>query len=497
MRSSSYFAALLAATAIAAPIEENPSAHSNSKRQFTLFGVEFDKRIQWSTLMSKPSLISTVLPLLKAKYNKQEGHFIGTAEALPAFQGFVELMGANKTHAGGFPDWYMEVFKGTPYGRTDPPPEAAAIPRRQELKSETNVPGAKAVKIRYGPYKVPSAKVMMHNQRYGMLENYPELDFEKPCTGDCTIIGMRQGLEYPDGRDANVDNGLWLHHSVILAVGEGREDTTCLDQPFSLPHITANTTHFQSERIFSTGNERTDAVFPDMGVNDAGYKIRDQDKLALLLELMNENGKDETVYFTMVWDILDGHPLPHDVQLIHHDIRNCGTSEVNPPEAKSKFTLNTTWVSTIDAEVMGILGHIHDGGLESTIHVDGKLACNSEAMYGGAPGYISKGMGDMPGMENMAGMTMKHISKITPCGQSKGLDVREIKKGQKLTLAANYDFEKWPGMKEPDGSWDQVMGLTVMYVKKPVKSATTPPLQPAQSKSSSWTSWLFGEPRRL
>lgn len=67
----------------------------------------------------------------------------------------------------------------------------------------------------------------------------------------------------------------------------------------------------------------------------------------------------------------------------------------------------------------------------------------------------------MPGMENMhAGMEMKHISKISPCGQSKGLDVKEIKKGQKLTLAANYDFEKWPGMKEPDGSWDQVMGLS-------------------------------------
>ncbi|QDS77875.1 hypothetical protein FKW77_000329 [Venturia effusa] len=487
MKSNSCLTALLASTVLAAPIEELQTAHTRGKRQLQLFGVEIDTRINWSTLITKPSLIPPILPLLRAKYNRQEGHFTGTPDALPAYQAFIEMMGASKTSAGQFSEWYKDAFKGTPYGRTAVPPEAAPVPRVQELKSETNVPGAKAIKIRYGPYKIPSAKIMMHNQRYGMLENYPELDFDKPCSGDCTIIGMRQGLEYPDGTEANVDRGLWLHHSVILAVGEGREDTTCLDQPFSLPHITVNSTHFQSERIFSTGNERTNAVFPDMGVTDAGYKIRAQDKFALILELMNENAKDETVYFTMVWDILDGHPLPHDVQLVHHDIRNCGTSEVNPPEGQSKFTLESTWTSTIDAEVIGILGHIHDGGLESTIHVDDKLACNSEATYGGSPSYISKGMSEMPGMDNMT-MTMKHISRISPCGQSKGLNVKEIKKGQKLKLSANYDFEKWPGMKEPDGSWDQVMGLTVMYVKKPVKAAT-PPSSP-QEKPTTWSSWL-------
>jgi hypothetical protein len=26
------------------------------------------------------------------------------------------------------------------------------------------------------------------------------------------IVGMNAGLEYPDGRDANTDTGLWLHH---------------------------------------------------------------------------------------------------------------------------------------------------------------------------------------------------------------------------------------------------------------------------------------------
>lgn len=81
MRSSSYLTALLAATVLAAPVEVIPTTQTKSKRQFTLFGVEFDKRIQWSTLVWKPSLIPNVLPLLRAKYNKAEGHFTGTANA--------------------------------------------------------------------------------------------------------------------------------------------------------------------------------------------------------------------------------------------------------------------------------------------------------------------------------------------------------------------------------------------------------------------------------
>jgi len=28
------------------------------------------------------------------------------------------------------------------------------------------------------------------------------------------ILGINAGLEYPDGRNANIDNGLWLHHMV-------------------------------------------------------------------------------------------------------------------------------------------------------------------------------------------------------------------------------------------------------------------------------------------
>ena len=46
----------------------------------------------------------------------------------------------------------------------------------------------------------------------GMLFNYPETNVEKPCAGDCVLLGMNADLEFADGTNANNSNGMWLHH---------------------------------------------------------------------------------------------------------------------------------------------------------------------------------------------------------------------------------------------------------------------------------------------
>jgi hypothetical protein len=52
---------------------------------------------------------------------------------------------------------------------------------------------------------------------------------------------MRAGLAYPDGRYANADTGMWLHHVVMYNLN--RTDTTCPEGP---------------QRAFASGNERSD-----------------------------------------------------------------------------------------------------------------------------------------------------------------------------------------------------------------------------------------------
>jgi hypothetical protein len=251
---------------------------------------------------------------------------------------FGKLLGANSTSAGGFPDYMLSIAKGN--GLVKDPPEGLLIPRRQETQSQVKTPGAKAIKMRYGPYKVPGTRSKDHHAGMprGMLENYPDLKFKKPCEGNCTIIGMRPGLEYPNGTVANIDSGPWLHHAVLFAIGPGRKDLTCSEYEVSVPHMGVNTTPRTSERFFAIGNERVPLVFPDLGHDDVGYRIREEDTFAALIDLANENPEDAVVYFTMIWDIIDGHRLPGDVTMVWHDIRNCGSSEANPPKSQSKPT---------------------------------------------------------------------------------------------------------------------------------------------------------------
>ena len=162
---------------------------------------------------------------------------------------------------------------------------------------------------------------------------------------------MSAGLEYLDGMNANIETGMWLHQYVFLDlyrakhptnsfslvlfnVGPGREDITCSHHNISVPHISVNATSRGSERFFGVGNERTDLIFPDWGARDIGYKIKPTDRFASLVELMNETMDDRTVWLTVIYDILDGHPYKDDIRPIWMDVRQCGTSLVNPPKSR-------------------------------------------------------------------------------------------------------------------------------------------------------------------
>jgi hypothetical protein len=75
------------------------------------------------------------------------------------------------------------------------------------LKSE--IPGARRIKIRSGPYKVPNMRKKSINGHAGMVENYVDTAIEKPCSKECVILRQVGGLEYPNGDNANIDTAMW------------------------------------------------------------------------------------------------------------------------------------------------------------------------------------------------------------------------------------------------------------------------------------------------
>jgi hypothetical protein len=102
---------------------------------------------------------------------------------------------------------------------------------------------------------------------------------------------MQLGLEYPNGRKANVDTGAWCHH--IDLVLRGQTDYTCPSENiFSDPAM-------GGRRIFSAGNERV----PMRLNSERRYGIDPgSSRMGGAMEIMNENVRAITVFMTLTFE---------------------------------------------------------------------------------------------------------------------------------------------------------------------------------------------------
>lgn len=123
------------------------------------------------------------------------------------------------------------------------------------------------------------------------------------------------------------------------------------------------------------------------------------------------------------------------------------------------FTRSATWTSNLDGEIMDLMSHLHDGGVSLVLKADGELVCDSTARYGETPEYIAA-----PDAMIVPGSAKKHISSQTTCDPAK-MKTRQMKKGQKWEITANYDFDKFAPMLNENGEMEPVMGLALMYVR--------------------------------
>jgi len=289
---------------------------------------------------------------------------------------------------------------------------------------------------------------------------------------------------------------------VLFNIGKDAWDATCT--VFGLPHMIVGSLPASSERIFSSGNERTMVFFNSPVGKESnakvGYPVYPADRFGLIADLMNMNPSSKQVYMTMYYDYVEDHPAGFgEVKPVWFDVAQCGTSEIGGGTAGSKFTISALpWTANFDGEVLSIGGHIHDGGTHLDVTANGKVACTSTAYYGTnaeakARADIIKDGGIPPTTinvkedhSNMAGMSGghaggQHIVAMSVCGESvEGngsqwgpLNVKNLAKGQSWALNAYYDYKVRQGMKNNRGGMDNVMGISIMFVKTVKKRAAT------------------------
>ena len=286
--------------------------------------------------------------------------------------------------------------------------------------------------IDYGPYGIPGAPPTTNpgEERHGHAHtgNMFQLFAEKPCT-NCYITGMKADLVNLDGTQAGWSTDSQLHHMVLFNMSWGRQDATCAGSFLG----------FLGERFFASGDERT----PLPTQPGYGYYVSWFDNWTMIYELANHNTTPQNVKIRMTYDWVPATtPGMKKLDPVWFDIDQCGFSQYSRPAGKS--TRNWTWTVNRPGKVIGVGGHLHDGGVNITIKNlnTGKLLCDSRAGYGESPLYIGH-HGDA------------HISSMSTCTMKNGVPVDTISNGQRIDMVANYDSP----VADP-----YAMGIAIMYV---------------------------------
>jgi len=242
-------------------------------------------------------------------------------------------------------------------------------------------------------------------------------------------------------------DGLYNHHDVFFDMGKKSAGYLgCSGKP--LPAMTAN--------ILMGGATETSVstYYRNSSGIKSGYYIAPQSKIAVMLDMVNYKDVPRAVYIEAVVDYLPGKQegwLESQTGIINLGLCDGGTgafqaNNVHAPTGVSKFSLKAQKPVEITADgyIISATGHLHDGGIQMEVSVNGKLACVSKAEYGG-PGHTAIGPD---------GKEWTTIAETKPCPEA-----LKVSKGDKIMLEAKFDFDQHPARQSAHGEEAEGMAL--------------------------------------
>jgi hypothetical protein len=162
---------------------------------------------------------------------------------------------------------------------------------------------------------------------------------------------------------------------------------------------------------------------------------------------MNMLDEPQDVVFTTTYEFIPLVPESFALTTPYWlDIGGCKTSSF-PAERDAVFKYTApTWTSSHTGAIVFVGGHLHDGGTTLEVVKNSQVICETKAEY---DMYHSPS----PSVSN------EHISKISTCA-----DVGSTVPGDKWTVVANYNTSLRTPMARMDGTLEEVMGISLVYV---------------------------------
>jgi hypothetical protein len=341
-------------------------------------------------------------------------------------------------------------------------------------------PGAKKVRVSYGPFKIPPSKagaMTGHGGHGDITKATPGKPMDpngyqirnllvNGFCNDCTILRARALVTDEAGASMGIGSGVYLHHVIVSPLDQKSIPDpwgVCEGVKLQLPKLPPgvkipNLNSFlivQGVENFTTWYTTKDGNF------DSGYQIPKTERSALNVltgEFVNYGKDIAKVYVTMEYDYVDGikggdafmsllSVLGKNFIFIHSKLfilsneltrQGCSLTagpsaaglgfRVNPSGVESKSSRNFT--IQFPGTIINARAHMHDGGSALKLFINEQLECESFARYGGT---------EQSQMVSADGKKWETISSMSECEKP-----LKVKKGDKLRMVADFDTVKHP-----------------------------------------------------
>jgi hypothetical protein len=282
--------------------------------------------------------------------------------------------------------------------------------------------GATRTVLTFGPF---------HTEPHTMYPHTPYVSEQKPCI-DCYLVRTQVELQYLNGTSANFNNGAALHHFMQFTIGES--DPICPSNAGNL--------------FLVSGNERN--IWELNSNGPYGYYVGSTGNWVTAPAIMNvaEEPSDLQIQVTYEWipaNSTQGQQY-RNVELLWVNIGDpCGDGMIPMGSVKTgvqKFT-SAGMTAPLGGPIIAAEGHLHDGGVNTTLFINGNTACTSTQLYDSLPGFTDRSGG-------------MHTTGSSGCEE-----IGPITKGDQLHIEAAYDLDKAHVLGGPN---DEIMAVMFLYV---------------------------------
>jgi hypothetical protein len=245
------------------------------------------------------------------------------------------------------------------------------------------------------------------------------------CT-HCTVLYAKADTYFPNSTRAGVSSGLYNHHIVVL-------DDKKRNLPWYLCDSKSELGASESAGFIVSGVDEAANFFtsPD-GSFKSGYWIGEkQNRFIMQAELINYRDKGLSAYITTEIEYVEGSLAGYsDTSVSLLSVTGCKSPDYHAPHGESEYNVTSPIVHMPnDGYIINAKGHMHDGGVNVVLTLNGKVICESRAIYGGS-GSESVGPDGKP---------WQTIREMTQC-----TNAIPVKKGDVIRMLSVYNTNLHP-----------------------------------------------------